>query len=96
MINQNRTASKEILLDLELSQKYDGNALSVSMTRAFNCIWRQSLMHALSVTISDAVYFLGKPLCIQPVFNRYKAITYMWVYLPKIKGECSHAMSQAF
>lgn len=38
MINQNRTASKEILLDLELSQKYDGNALSVSMTRAFNCI----------------------------------------------------------
>ena len=32
---------------------------------------------------------------IQPVFNHYKAIAYMYSYLSKSEDECSQAMSQA-
>ena len=32
---------------------------------------------------------------IQPVFNEYKAVTYMCQYLPKIEDQCSQAMKQA-
>ena len=34
-------------------------------------------------------------LDIQPVYNYYKAITYMCAYLSKTEDECSHAMNQA-
>ena len=37
----------------------------------------------------------GANIDIQPVFNHYKAITYMCSYLSKQEDECSHAMSQA-
>ena len=32
---------------------------------------------------------------IQPVFNEYKAVTYMCSYFSKYKHECSFAMTQA-
>ena len=32
---------------------------------------------------------------IQPVFNHYKAVSYMCAYLSKSEDECSQAMSQA-
>ena len=32
---------------------------------------------------------------IKPVFNHYRAITYICTYLSKTEDECSHAMSQA-
>ena len=35
-------------------------------------------------------------LDIQPVFNPYKAVTYMCAYLSKTVDQCSHAMNQAF
>ena len=35
-------------------------------------------------------------LDIQPVFNHYKAVTYMCAYLSKTEDECSHAINQAF
>ena len=35
-------------------------------------------------------------LDIQPVFNHYKAVTYMCTYLSKAEDECLHAMNQAF
>ena len=34
-------------------------------------------------------------LGIQPVFNHYKAISYMCEYLSKSEDECSHAMQEA-
>ena len=33
---------------------------------------------------------------IQPVFNHYKAVTYMSIYLSITEDECSHAMNQVF
>ena len=35
-------------------------------------------------------------LDIQPVFNHYKALTYMCVYLSKTEDEDSHAVNQSF
>ena len=35
-------------------------------------------------------------LDIQPVFNHYKAVTYMGAYLSTREDECSHAMNQTF
>ena len=32
---------------------------------------------------------------IQPVFNHYKAVTYMSTYFPKSENECPVAMKQA-
>ena len=32
---------------------------------------------------------------IHSVINHYKAVSYMCAYLSKIKGECSHVMTQA-
>ena len=32
---------------------------------------------------------------IQPVFNEYKAVTYMWQYLFKIEDQCSQTIKQA-
>ena len=32
----------------------------------------------------------------QPVFDYYKAVTYVCSYLPKQEDECSHAVKQAF
>ena len=35
-------------------------------------------------------------LDIQPVFNHYKAISYMCAYLSQTEGECSHAIQEKF
>ena len=35
-------------------------------------------------------------LDIKPVFNHYKAVTYMCAYLSKTEDECSYAMNHAF
>ena len=32
---------------------------------------------------------------IQPAFNHYRAVAYMWAYLSKSENECSVAMKQA-
>ena len=50
---------------------------------------------ALSTTNSAIVLLVWEAnIDIQPLFNYYKAVTYMCFYLPKEDHECSQAMKQ--
>ena len=46
--------------------------------------------------ITDRLLAWEANLDIQPVFNHYKAISYMCACLSKSEVECSHAMQEAF
>ena len=86
----------EILASLEISRVEYEAALSISEDKDFQLYLKRS-PNACFVNnyFSDGVLAWEANLDIQPVFNHYKAVAYMYAYLSKCEDECSQAMSQA-
>ena len=52
-------------------------------------------MHILLITFLKRVCRHGRQTYMQPVFNHYKAVTYISAYFSKVEHETSEAMKQA-
>ena len=72
------------------------DAFSISDDNSFQ-IHTEQPPNSCFVNSYFADRLFGKPtLIIQPVFNHYKAISYMCAYLSKSEDESSHAIQGAF
>ena len=100
-------STDKILGHIELVRPDYEEALSVSDDDSFFKFILNGKSHALFIPKStpnscivnsyfaDGFFAWEANFDIQPVFNHYKAISYMWAYLSNSKDESSHAMQEA-
>ncbi|XP_066925712.1 uncharacterized protein [Clytia hemisphaerica] len=86
----------EVLAELDIPKEDYEYALSVSEDEDFH-IYLKRNTNACFVNnyFTEGLKAWQANLDIQPVFNYYKAATYMCAYLSKTEDEISHAMTQA-
>ena len=81
---------------MEISKVEDEAALSISEDKDFQLhLKRPPNSCFVNSCFSDGLLAREANLDIQPVFNHYQAIAYMYSYLSKSEDECSQAMGQA-
>ncbi|XP_066912801.1 uncharacterized protein [Clytia hemisphaerica] len=86
----------EILNELDIPKNDYEYALSVSEDDDFHLyLKRDSNACFVNNYFTEGLKAWQANLDIQPVFNYYKAVTYMCAYLSKTEDEVSHAMNQA-
>ena len=86
----------EILQKLDISEDEYYNALSISKDSDFEIhLKRPPNSCFVNNYFAEGLQAWEANMGIQPVFNYYKAITYMCKYLSKSEDECSKAMKQA-
>ena len=85
----------EILEFLDISKDDYENALSISPDRDFQIHHKRRpdscFVHNY---FADGLQAWEANMDIQPVFNHYKAVSYMCAYLSKSEDECSYGMTQ--
>ena len=87
---------EEILNKLDLTEEQYYNALSISQDSDFEIhLRRPSNSCFVNNYFAEGLRAWEANMDIQPVFNTYKAITYMCKYISKTEDECSKAMKQA-
>ena len=89
-------STDEILEYLEITKCDYEQALSISDDQDFQILYR-GLPNSCFVNnyFCDGTMAWEANMDIQPVFNQYKTVTYMSVYLSKSEDEYSLAMTQA-
>ena len=93
---ENPGTIKEILNSLDLTEEQYYNALSISQDLHFEIhLKRPPNSCFVNNYFAEGLLAWEANMDIQPVFNTYKAITYMCKYLSKTEDECSKAMKQA-
>ena len=87
---------QEILNSLDLTEEQYYNALSMSQDSDFAIHLRRPPNSCfVNNYFEEGLRAWQANMDIQPVFNTYKAITYMCKYISKSEDECSKAMKQA-
>ena len=83
---------KEILDELKMSKDYYNRALSISKDEDL----KLNLKRKSNSCIADNDFDVGlKAMNIPPIFNEYKAVTYVCQYFSKTEDRCSQAVRQA-
>lgn len=86
----------DILGSLDILESEYYNALSISPDSDFQVHLRRPPNSCfVNNYFSEGILAWQANIDLQPVFNHYKAITYMCKYLSKSEDECSRAMKQA-
>ena len=86
----------EVLKELNISETEYENALKISADKAFQLLLRRPTNSCFVNNYFDIGLLAWEAnIDIQPVFDYYKAATYMCSYLSKQEDECSQAMKQA-
>ena len=86
----------EILLKLSISSEEYYRALSISEDNDYELhLIRPPNSFFVNNYFSDGLKAWQANMDIQPVFNEYKAVTYMCSYFSKFEDQCSAAMKQA-
>ena len=86
----------EILAELSVTEKEYYSALSISSDSDFQIhLKRQPNACFINNFFSEGLQAWQANIDIQPVFNHYKAVTYMCAYFSKAEDETSEAMKQA-
>ena len=87
---------EEILSLLEISSKGYKEALSISDDSDFQIHYKRAPNSCfVNNYFCDGLMAWEANMDIQPVFNQYKAVAYMFAYLSKSESGCSVAMKQA-
>ena len=87
---------KEILLELSISSEEYYQALSISEDNDYELhLIRPPNSCFVNNYFSDGLKAWQANMDIQPVFNEYKAVTYMCSYFSKSEDQCSAALKQA-
>ena len=87
---------KDILQDLKISEHEYYNALSTSQDADFQInLNRPPNSYFVNNYFDEGLSAWKANIDIQPVFNHYKAVTYMCAYFSKSEDEISEAMKQA-
>ena len=82
--------------ELNISEEEYENALKISDDNGFQlCLRPPSNSCFVNNYFAMGLLVWEANIDIQPVFNYYKAVTYMCSYLSKQEDECSQAMKQA-
>ena len=93
---QQSEAITDILNKLDLTEDEYYNALSISKDSDFEIHpGRPPNSCFVNNYFTEGLRAWEARMNIQPVFNQYKAVTYMCKYLSKSEDECSKAMKQA-
>ena len=83
--------------ELGITEQEYGNALKISDDNSYQLHLRRSTDSCFVNNYFDIGLLAWEAnIDIQPVFDYYKAVTYMSSYLSKQEDECSQAMKQAF
>ena len=87
----------EILTELEISKTDYDKALSISDDKSDFQLHLKRPPNSCFINnyFKDGILAWEANMDIQPVFNHYKAITYMCAYLSETEDECFLAMNQA-
>ena len=87
---------ENILLELGITKEEYYNALSILCDSDFQIhIRRKTNAYFINNFFIDGLKGWKANIDIQPVFNHYKAVTYMCAYISKSEDETSEAMKQA-
>ena len=87
---------QEILSELEISEDDYYKALSKSKDEDLELHWKRQPNCCFVNNYFDVGFKTWQAnIDIQPVFNEYKAVTYMCQYFSKTEDQCSQAMKQA-
>ena len=87
---------KNILAELKLTKEEYYGALSISIDSDFQIhLKRKPNACFINNFFVEGLQAWKANIDIQPVFNHYKAVTYMCAYFSKAEGETSEAMKQA-
>ena len=87
---------QQILHKLDLTEEVYYKALSISKDTDFDIYLRRPPNSCfVNNYFAEGLRAWEANMDIQPVFNEYKAITYLCKYLTKSEDECSQAMKQA-
>ena len=93
----NLKSISEVLEELGINQVEYESALKISDDQGFQLHLKRPTDSCFVNNYFDIGLLAWKAnIDIQPVFNYYKAITYMCSYLSKEEDECSQAMKEAF
>ena len=86
----------EILAEISVTEREYYSALSISSDSDFQIhLKRQPNACFINNFFSEGLQAWQANIDIQPVFNHYKAVTYMCAYFSKAEDETSEAMKQA-
>ena len=87
----------EVLDSLDINEEEYYQALSISSSEDFEIHLRRPTDSCfVNNYFPEGLKAWEANMDLQPVFNHYKAVTYMCKYLSKAEDECSNAMKQAF